>query len=309
MTQCRSTKARAPRAAPLLAAAFVLLILPGTGVAKDRLQVVSSFSVIDDWVREVGGEQVERRSLAPVGAEVHEWELNPGNFVALEEADIVFLNGLQLEQWLGQVEATVADDTPIVLIAEEAGYPTQPIRIGEFEGDPDPHQWMDPRAAREQVAVIAEALAQADPDNAEAYRSNAAAYRDELAALHEELGERLAAIPRERRTLITSESAFPYFADAYDFFHDGIWGSNAEDEGTPGQIVRIIDLVTERQPAALFWESTISDRYVRSVAEDTDTPIAGPLYVDSLGAADSDAATYLDMMRANAELLVDTLAE
>lgn len=290
-----------------LVVAIVLLATALSAQAGERLRVVSTFTIIDDWVATIGGEHVDPTSLTPVGAEVHEWELKPNNFVALEEADLVFANGLGLEQWMGQVEATVPAGTPIVALADAAGYPTQPIRIGEFEGEPDPHQWMDPRAAHAQVEVLAEALADADPAHADAYRHNAQRYQVALEALHDELAERFADIPTERRVLISSEAAFPYFADAYDFVHDGVWGSNAEEEGTPRQIARIIDVIEERRPAALFWESTISDRYVRSIADDTDTPIAGPLYVDSLGGADSAAASYIEMMRRNADLLVETL--
>lgn len=288
------------------------LFLPASSNARtdgDRPRIVATFTVIGDFVEAVAGDRIALEVLAPVGAEVHEWELRPDNFIALEEADVVFANGLNLEQWMPQVEATVPPGTRIVLLADEAGYPTQPIRIGELEGVADPHQWMDPRAARELVRLIEEALAEVDPEHAETYRENAERYRAELEDLHAEMSERLAAIPEEQRTMITSEAAFLYFADAYGFFHDGIWGSNAEDEGTPQQVARIIDVIEERQPAALFWESTISDRYVRSVSDDTGTPVVGPLYVDSLGADGSGAESYIEMMRRNADLLVETLGE
>lgn len=291
-------------------AAYLFLPAPTNARADDnRPRVVATFTVIGDFVDAVGGDRINLEVLTPVGAEVHEWELRPNNFIALEEADVVFANGLGLEQWMGQLQATIPAGTRVVRLADEADYPTQPIRIGEFEGVADPHQWMDPRAAREQVALIAEALAEIDPDNADAYQENAERYRAELDELQAELTDRLSAIPEDRRTLITSEAAFLYFADAYGFFHDGIWGSNAEDEGTPQQIARIIDVIEERQPAALFWESTISDRYVRSVADDTGIQVVGPLHVDSLGDADSGAASYIEMMRRNADLLVETLGE
>ena len=291
------------------AAVAAVALAPASALAGERPQVVTTFTILGDWIDRVGGDHIDLTVLTPAGAEVHEWELSPRNFEALDGADIVFANGLQLEQWMEQVKATVRPGTPIILVTEEADYPTLAIRIGDMEGSPDPHQWMDPRAAEKQVQVIADQLGTIDPDNAAAYRANAERYAGELRALHTELGEQLAAIPEDRRTLITSEAAFLYFADAYDFDHHGIWGSNAEDEGTPQQIARVIDFVTERQPRALFWESTISDRYVRSVADDTGTPVAGPLHVDSVGQAGSGAESYIDMMRHNAELLVEHLGE
>ena len=296
-------------AALALAALAACVLIPNAAAAGERPQVVATFTIIGDWIDAVGGEHIDLTTLTPAGAEVHEWELSPRNFEALDAADIVFANGFRLEQWMSQVEATVRPDTPISRVAEESEYPTLAIRTGDLEGASDPHQWMDPRAAERQVALIAEQLAVIDPPNAEAYHANAERYREELLALHAELEDRLAAIGEDQRTLITSEAAFLYFADAYGFAHDGIWGSNAEDEGTPRQIARIIDLVFEREPRGLFWESTITDRYVRSVADDTDTPVAGPLYVDSVGPAGSGAESYIDMMRHNAELLVKHLGE
>ncbi|MFW3615269.1 metal ABC transporter solute-binding protein, Zn/Mn family [Billgrantia antri] len=284
------------------------LALPAAAHAEESpLRVAATFSVLGDLVREVAGDDAEVEVLTPVGAEVHEWELVPSNFVALEEADVVFYNGYGLEQWISQVEATVGDDVPLVALAEESGYATQPIATGDFAGEADPHVWMDPRAAAEYARVIADTLAEARPDAADAFRSRAEALGETLDALHDELTQTLAAIPDDQRLLITSEAAFLYFADAFGFEHDGIWGNNAEQEGSPNQVMRIVDKIEERQPAALFWESTISDRHVRSVAGETQVEIAGPLYVDSLSEPDGEAPDYAGMLRHNARLLVDAL--
>ncbi len=279
----------------------------GTRDHDDRPLVAASFSILADFTRGVAGEQVRVVTLAPAGAEVHEWELSPRNFIDLEGADLVLINGLGLEQWLGQLEATVGSGVPIVPLAEESGWPTLPIRLGDLEGDPDPHLWMDPRSVSRYVGVIRDRLIELDPGNADAFRENARAFNDELDILHHELEETFSRIPEERRLLVTSEAAFLYFADAYGFRHEGIWGSNAEEEGTPRQIARIIDLIHEQEPAALFWESTISDRYVRSVSDETGTPVAGPLYVDSIGRDGSGAETYIDLMRSNARVIMEAL--
>ncbi|QTP53467.1 zinc ABC transporter solute-binding protein [Billgrantia sulfidoxydans] len=295
-----------PRGWMLLSA--LALALSNTAHAEESpLRVATTFSVLGDLVREVAGDDAEVEVLTPVGAEVHEWELVPSNFVALEKADVVLYNGYGLEQWIGQVEATIGDDVPLVALAEESGYATQPIATGDFAGEADPHMWMDPRAAAEYARVAAEVLAEARPDAADAFRSRAEALGESLHALHDELTESLATIPEERRLLITSEAAFLYFADAFGFEHDGIWGNNAEQEGSPHQVMRIVDKIEERQPAAIFWESTISDRHVRSVASETEVKIAGPLYVDSLSEPEGEAPDYPGMLRHNVQLLLDTL--
>lgn len=276
--------------------------------ASSSLNVAVTFSVLGDLVTRVAGEDANVSVLTPVGAEVHEWELTPSNFAALETADIVFYNGYQLEQWMPQVEAVVVDDTPLVPVAEASGYPTQFIATGDLEGDVDPHMWMDPRAAAAYVDVIADQLAQAFPQEAESFQARASSLSEELDKLHVELEERLSSISEERRVLLSSEAAFLYFSDAYQFEHDGIWGTNAETEGSPRQLMRVVDMINERQPAALFWESTISDRHVTSLARDTGVKVAGPLYVDSLSDPGGEAGDYFTMMRHNVELLCQTLA-
>ncbi len=278
--------------------------------AEDRpLVVVGTFSLIGDWLQAVGGEHIDLRVLTPVGAEVHEWELQPRNFIDLESADLVFYNGMMLEQWMRQVAVAVGEDVPLIGLAERSDYPVQHIITGDYSGEPDPHMWMDPRAVVEYVGVIAQTLARHDPANAAGYEARAQAYVDQLETLHREVADKFAAIPESSRVLITSEAAFPYFAEAYGFFHDGIWGNNAEVEGSPRQIMRITGVIEQRRPAAVFWESTISDRYVTSLARDTGVEVAGPLYVDSLGPAGSGAETYLKMMRHNARLIAEALEE
>ncbi|WP_253446773.1 metal ABC transporter solute-binding protein, Zn/Mn family [Halomonas sp. Y3] len=287
-----------------------LAALPTAALADTSpLRVAATFSVLGDLVAQVAGDEARVELLAPVGAEVHEWELVPSNFMALESADVVFYNGLDLEAWIGQVNATVTRGTPVVALAEASDYPTQPIVTGDYAGQADPHLWMDPRAAAEYVRVIAEVLGEARPEAADAFAARAEESANRLHALYDELQETLAVIPEERRLLITSEAAFIYFAEAFGFEHDGIWGTNSEEEGTPRQIMRIVDLIEERRPAALFWESTISDRHVRSVAEETEVAIAGPLFVDSLSEPEGEAPDYASMLRHNARLLADTLGD
>lgn len=276
--------------------------------AQSPLQIAVTFSVLGDVVKQVAGDAAEVAVLTPVNAEVHEWELVPSNFAHLERADIVFYNGYQLEQWMGQVEATIRDGVPMVPVAESSGYPTEPIVTGELSGDIDPHLWMDPHAVAAYAEVIADALADADPNHAQAFEQRAEAFQASLDTLYDDMTAALAPIAPEQRFLLTSEAAFTYFANAFEFEHTGIWGNNAESEGSPRQMMQVVDKINERQPGAIFWESTISDRHVTSIARDTGVPAAGPLYVDSLSEPDGPASTYQDMMRYNAELLRHHLA-
>ncbi|MGY6631774.1 MAG: metal ABC transporter solute-binding protein, Zn/Mn family [Wenzhouxiangella sp.] len=286
-----------------LAVFVVAMLLAPLSWAQDRPTVVVSFSILEDLVANVAGEHVELLSLTPRGAEVHEHELRPSDFRALERADLVFYNGLGLELWMGQVRSVVGRDVPLVAVAEQAAIETLPIIGGEFSGDPDPHVWMDPRRVAAMVVVIHHQLAELLPDRADVLLANANAYRAELDAVYRATTEALEQIPQQRRVLISSEAAFVYFADAFDVFHDAIWGSNAEVEGSPRQIMRITRIIRERQPPALFWESTISSRQIEGISADTGVPVRGPLYVDSLGLPGSATATYTGMMRENLRVL------
>lgn len=295
---------------PLVVILLLLLLSLFTWVgsvwARDEAPtIVTSFTILEDFVRNVAGDEADVRVLAPRGAEIHEWVLTPKNFVHIEEAQIIFYNGLNIEQWMGQVEAIASHEVPIIPLGEISGYPTLPIVTGDFMGEKDPHIWMDVRGAISYVEAICHTLMEFDPVRAHEYQENARNYREELLSLHKELKDSLAEIPGNERILITSEAAFLYFANAYGFYHDGIWGTNTEEEGTPKQLIRIHEVILEKRPPAIFWESTGSPQYSLSIAQDTKVPVSGPLYVDSLGEKGSQAGTYIGMMRENSRLLLE----
>lgn len=307
-----ATLPRVRAAAALTTVALTAVALTGApmaaGAVDDRPLVVSTMSILDDMVRHIGGELVVAHSLTPIGDEVHEYELRPEDFVALEQADLVLLNGYGLEQWMDQVEAT-APQTPLLAVAEASGWPILRIRVGERTGDPDPHLWMHPDAAMAYAAVIRDALIALRPNDAATLTAAAQAYAAEIERARDAAAALLAEVPEAQRLLVTSEAAFLYFAEAFGWRHEGIWGTNAEDEGTPAQLRRIVDLVLAERPAAIFFESTISDRHVRAIADDTATRVAGPLHVDSLGGPDSGAATYPALLVSNARTIRNALLE
>ncbi len=284
---------------------IVLLVLLTSTVYSSTPTVVVTFTILEDFAWNICGPNGDVRGITPIYAEIHEWELTPRNFMDLEEADIIFYNGLNVEQWMGQVRAVANAD--IIPVGQVCGYPTIPIITGDYAGDPDPHIWMDVKGAISYVEVMRDAIIELDPDNSGMYEQNAAEYIASLEKLHEELLSEVSFISPDDRILITSEAAFIYFGDAYGFYHDGIWGTNTEDEGTPRQLMRIIDVIQKSKPKALFWESTITDRYILPIALDMNIPMAGPLYVDSVSEPGTEADNYIGMMRANTQLLIEWL--
>jgi len=277
-------------------------------INAEEFTIITTFTILEDFVSEITGEKDDVRVICPPGAEIHEWELIPSNFVDLEQADIVFYNGLNVEQWMEQVKAVAGSEVPVIAVGEKCNYPTQPIITGDYAGEPDPHIWMDVKGAISYVETIKEYLIKYNPENHDIYEKNAANYIDELNNLEEKLIDIISEIPEKNRILITTEAAFIYFADAFAFYHDGVWGTNTEEEGTPGQMKQIIDTIQKKEPEAIFWESTGSDRYVKSLSEETNIPVYGPLYVDSIGKENSRAENYIKLMKENANLLIKALS-
>ena len=261
--------------------------------ADDRLYVVTTFTVLADMVAEVGGARVRVESITKPGAEIHGYEPTPADLVRAQGADLVVDNGLGLEAWFAQLLADV--DAPHVTVSD--GVDPQPITSGEAAGHPNPHAWMSPAAGQTYVANIADALASADPDGEAVYRANAAAYREQLEQIGDDLADAVAAVPESARLLVTCEGAFSYLARDAGLREAYLWPVNAEQQATPRSTIAVVDAVRRDRPRAVFCESTVPDVAQRQVARETSTPLAGPLYVDSLSGPDGPVPSYLDLLR------------
>jgi len=194
-------------------------------------------------------------------------------------------------------------DVPQVVVSDGV----EPMSIGEgpYTGKPNPHAWMSPNNALLYVENIRKALVQYDPANAATYDANAAAYSAEIKALDAPLRARLAQIPAEQRWLVTSEGAFSYLTRDYDMKELYLWPINADQQGTPQQVRKVIDAVRANKIPVVFSESTVSDKPAKQVAKETGAAYGGILYVDSLSEADGPTPTYLKLL----EVTVDTIAK
>ena len=193
-------------------------------------------------------------------------------------------------------------DVPSVVVTD--GIEPLGIADGPYNGKPNPHAWMSPNNALIYVENIRKAFAKHDPANAETYAKNAAAYSAQIKALDEPLRKRLTAIPKNQRWLVSSEGAFSYLTRDYDMREAYLWPINADEQGTPQQVRRVIDLVRKNKIPVVFSESTISDRAARQVARETGARYGGVLYVDSLSAAGGPVPTYLDLLKVTVETIV-----
>ena len=265
-----------------------------------KFKVVTTFTVLQDIAQNVAGDKAEVVSITKPGAEIHDYQPTPLDIVKAQDADLVLWNGFNLERWFEKFLQNVAD-VPSVVLTD--GIEPMGIREGPYTGKPNPHAWMSPANALVYVENIRKALAAHDPANAETYNRNAEAYAAKIKALDEPLRKRLAAIPENQRWLVTSEGAFSYLARDYGLKEAYLWPINADEQGTPKQVRKVIDLVREQNIPVVFSESTISDRAAKQVAKETGARYGGVLYVDSLSAADGPVPTYLDLLNVTVETI------
>lgn len=288
------------------ASGLLALGLSGCGrQGSDKFKVVTTFTIIADMARNVAGDAAIVESITKAGAEIHNYQPTPGDLVKAQGADLILWNGLNLELWFEQFFGNLSD-VPSATVSEGV----QPIGIGEgpYHGRPNPHAWMSPAAALVYVANIRNALARYDPANAEAYRRNARAYAQQIEATVAPIRARLAAVPPERRWLVSSEGAFTYLARDFGLRELYLWPINADQQGTPQQVRKVIDAVRANRIPVVFSESTISPDAAQQVARETGAAYGGVLYVDSLSEENGPVPTYIDMLRVTTETIARGLA-
>lgn len=285
-----------------------LSLAPGRAEAAangEPFRVLTTFTVIQDIAQNVAGEAAVVESITKPGAEIHDYQPTPLDIVKAQSADLVLYNGFNLERWFERFLENV-QDVPSVVVTE--GIEPMGISDGPYTGKPNPHAWMSPANALIYIENIRKALVEHDPANAATYDRNAAAYAAEIKALDEPLRQRLAAVPEERRWLVTSEGAFSYLARDYGMREAYLWPINADEQGTPKQVRRVIDLVRENGIPVVFSESTISDRAAKQVASETGAAYGGVLYVDSLSTEGGPVPTYVDLLKVTVETIAQGFA-
>ncbi|PXA99194.1 iron ABC transporter substrate-binding protein [Nostoc sp. 3335mG] len=287
-----------------LALSSFLLALPAA--AQDKFKAVTSFTVIADIARNVAGDAAIVESITKPGAEIHNYQPTPGDIQRAQGADLVFYNGLNLELWFERFFANLRD-VPSVTVSD--GVEPMSIVEGPYEGKPNPHAWMSPSAAMIYVDNIRDAFVQYDPANAEAYAANAEAYKAEIQAMIAPIEAELANVPEERRWLVTSEGAFSYLARDFALKELYLWPINADQQGTPQQVRKVIDVMRENAIPVIFSESTISPAPAEQVARETGAKYGGVLYVDSLTEADGPVPTYVDLLRVTSQTIAAGLAQ
>jgi len=283
-----------------LALSLAVLVKPATAEAK-KIPVVASFSIIGDLARQVGGDRVSVVTIVGPDGDAHVYEPSPADGRNIAKARLIFVNGLGFEGWLERLIAAAKSKGEIFALGSGVA-----ARKGE-EGQ-DPHAWQDVANAKVYVEAIREALTAADPEGAQVYKANADAYLAKLDALDAEIRQAIAALPKERRRVVSTHDAFGYFAARYGVDFIAPQGVSTEAEVSARDVARIIDAVRAHKVAAVFVENIADPRLAKRIASETGARVGGVLYSDALSNAKGDGATYIDMMRHNVRELTKALA-
>jgi len=285
-----------------LAIAFAALSWIGAAEAKP-LRVVATFTVIADMATQIGGPDVEVRSLVGPNGDVHAYEPTPDDARALAEADLVLVNGLHLEGWIDRL-VTVSGYKRKIVVASEG------IKLRSFAGEAgsgapvvDPHAWNNAANGAIYAANIARALAAADAEHAAGYRDRAERYAGELRELDAWARRVISAIPTAKRKIITSHDALGYLADAYAIEVHAPIGFSTTSEASAGEIAALIQQIRREHIKAVFIENASDPRLVKQIARETGAKLGGTLYPEALSEPGGPAPTYVQMFRHNIETI------
>jgi ABC-type Zn uptake system ZnuABC Zn-binding protein ZnuA len=281
--------------------------------ADERLKVVVTTNIVADVVSTIGGDAIEMTALIPLGADPHTYEPSPQDYKTMENAHVVFINGIGLEEAMSSTLEQVAQRVPVVSLSENAALLTfasrednEPDADSEHDGEDDsheheamdPHVWFDPWNVMVWTSNAAEAMSTLHPEQAVLFQANADAYRSELQALDRWIQDVVEELPEDRRRLVTDHFAFQYFAHRYGFEIVGavIPAYSTSAQPSAKEIAALVDAIRTLEVRAVFVGIGVNQRLAAQAAEDTGTALI-PLYTGSLSSADGPAGTYLDLMR------------
>jgi zinc/manganese transport system substrate-binding protein len=271
-------------------------------VAQTRVNVVTSFSILGDFVRNVGGDHVNVTTLVGPDGDVHVYTPAPEDAKRIADAKLVVINGFGLEGWMPRLVQSSGGKATEVTV-------TNGITPHQLGSETDPHAWQSVVNAKIYVGNIAKALEAADPADAEVFRANEKRYEAQLDALDHEVRAAIAQIPPERRKVISTHDAFGYFAAEYGVTFIAPLGVSTDSEPSAKDIAGIVSQIKATKIPAVFFENISDPRLMRQISAETGAKIGGTLYSDSLSPEKGEAPTYIDMVRHNIKALTSALAD
>ncbi len=301
-----------------LAAGLILAHAPMAATAQEKLPVVASFSILGDFVKEVGGDRVALTTLVGANGDAHVYSPTPADAKAMAGAKLVVVNGLKFEGWMTRLikssgtKATIATATtgitPLQNEADDHDHRKKDKHGHNHAGQDDPHAWQSVANAKIYVANIRDALVKADPAGQASYEANATRYLAQLDAVEAEVKAAIARIPADRRKAITSHDAFGYFVKAYGIEFIAPQGVSTEAEASAKDVGRIIRQIKAEKIPAVFLENVTNPRLIERIAKESGAKVGGQIFSDALSDAGGPAGTYIAMMKHNISQIEKALA-
>ena len=302
----------------LLLASYLLSACSTSGggsqlpIADRPINVVTTTGMIADITKNVGGDRIQVTALMGPGVDPHLYKASEGDVIRLQEADVIFYNGLHLEAQMGDVlERLNGFGIKTVAVTDQIDRSLLQSPP-EFQGNYDPHVWFDVTLWMKAVEQVRDTLVELDPTSASSYEANAEAYLAELEGLHQYVLEQANTVPAGQRILITAHDAFNYFGRAYGFEVRGLQGISTEAQAGTGDVQALAAFIVEKQIPAVFVESSVPQRNVEAVqaaveAQGFEVKIGGSLFSDAMGSEGTPEGTYVGMVRHNINTIVTAL--
>ncbi len=279
------------------------LVLSLQLAAQTPPRVLATTSFLADITQQLAGNDFVVESLLPVGSDPHTYEPVPGDAQKIAEADLILMNGLNLEGWLEKLIQNSGSNAPVVVLTTGI----VPIGSADHANSYDPHAWMNPAYGRIYLRNALEALLSLAPERADSLQSRYDRYDQQLAALDKRIEQMLAAVPQKQRIIATSHDAFRYFGNRYNFSVISVLGTTTDAEVRLEDLQQLIATIAAQDLPAIFVESTINPKLMQQVAGDAGIRIGGKLFADSMGPKGSGADSYLGMLEHNARVLYEGL--
>ncbi len=300
---------------------IALIILGGCGNVQERgenesddpIKVVTTFTLLEDIVKQIGGERVEVHNLVPIGTDPHEYEPLPKDIKAATDADVLFYNGLNLEGgetgWFAKLVDSVGKKEEYIFMVTKDIEPMYLSSEDGSETEVNPHSFLDPVNGIQMTENTRDALIEIDPDHKELYEENAKAYLDILREVDEEYKQKIAEIPKEKRILVTSERAYQYMANRYGLKEGYIWEVDTEETGTPKQIKSLLRFIKENDVSVLFLETNVDPRPMETVSKESGVEIYAKVFSDEIGSPGEEGDTYVKLLKYNIEKIHEGLTK
>lgn len=276
-----------------------------------KVQVVATNSIIYDITKNVAGDLADIHSIVPIGQDPHEYEPLPQDVQKIHDADLIFYNGINLENaedaWFTKMVKNAGKVADKDYFAVSDGVDVIYLEGANEKGKEDPHAWLNIENGVIYAKNVAKQLIAKDPEHKDVYQKNVDKYVAELEKLDKDAKERLAKIPEEKKLIVTSEGCFKYFSKAYGVPSAYIWEINTEEEGTPEQTTRLVEILKKSKVPSLFVESSVDDRPMKTVSQESGKPIYSTIFTDSIADKGKDGDSYLSMMKWNLTKIIEGL--